>query len=206
MLLPTFLEQPMALITISRMKQAPAAARYADAELLSLISGASLVVEEYCGRTFWKSSVHETYSGMNKNQLFLSMTPVDSVAAVLITDESDVVDTYTSGSMLFNKVTGELQFKPSADLTFFPGGFQNVEVRYTGGYTEIPIEVQDAVIGVALAMGSQSSTSNELALGADASGDYAYGHREVAKTYGLCSLAVKSVLDKFVQPCGGSIW
>lgn len=192
------------LVTLDRIKQDPAADRIEDASLRTLISGASTLIEQHCNRTFYLQRVEEGFNGNEDQKLFLSCTPLDSIEAVKFVDYDRVTYTYTSGVLLWDNQTGEIQLSSLADYTTFPRGFQNVEIDYYGGYETIPEDLQEACCQVALHLGSLGSTSNDLALGAETPGDYSHGYRSVANAYGPIPPAVRQMLASYLSPWGGS--
>jgi hypothetical protein len=195
----------MALVTTTYARQTPAISRidYSGDPLLPgkleyLLDDASLKAEHYCGRPFELKSYSEVLNGTGLNQLFLTVTPLFEIEQVDIVDPIDrTTTTYllADDAFDFEEATGQIRFK---DLSlYFTAGFQNVTVTYTGGYYDIPTPVQDAVCMMVLQIASQGSSSADLALGANSSGDYSYTHRQMAMTDGIYTPAVKNLLEQY---------
>jgi len=154
-----------ALITSERAQTVDQFASLDAGVLLTLIRAASARIERYCHRAFALATRIEVFDGDGTGNLFLRTVPVVSISSVVIRDRTGVLTTYDGTQVLFDERTGELQlYTPTATTwVVFPGGFQNITVTYTAGFTSIPEDVQEACIHM-MAWLRQSVNTNPLLL------------------------------------------
>ena len=116
----------------------------ADVLLQDLIARISAWVERYCDRTFAKATHTEQYDGDGTDTLVVRQWPIISVAS-LYDDPDRVFGASTqiaAADFVLYKNTGIIRL----DGLVFSAGIQNVNVTYDAGYTDIPDDVQQAVV------------------------------------------------------------
>lgn len=117
----------------------------AKANIDALIEYASECINLECNRTFeYDATITETIDGDGSESIFLKNTPIVSLTSITITngDEVTVVDDV---DFLYDENTGEVRWISTSTnqyAGYFPQGFRNIEVNYSGGYTVIPRTIQ----------------------------------------------------------------
>ena len=169
------------LITAARAMQSPSLAGADPALLASLISAASAAADRYCGRLFDSAARTEIYDGTGDRYLMLRAFPLTSVNNITVTDESGNTYTIATADLTLHLGRGEIRIKAGAsasDCSYFPTGFQNISVPYTGGYLTVPADVQQAVVHITEAMLLANDQGGDL--DSEKLGDYAvsYGNDE----------------------------
>ncbi len=162
------------LVLVARAQQAPQLAAVNTTLLASLIAAFSAAFERWTNRHFALATYTEVRNGDGENTLLLNNSPVVSLTSVTITDDDDVATVIAGTEFRFDPATGEIRFKPSstADYSDFPDGFQNLSIVYSAGHTDIPEDVQEAVVqGVAWLL---SGDKADPAMAAERLGDYSY--------------------------------
>jgi hypothetical protein len=189
----------MSLVTSARAKQDPAINRLSSVAsplgyLEHLLDAASKQVEKFTGRIFEYDEYLETIDGHGTIDLYLKAPPISTIKSVSVTQPGvgGTTTAYASTDFTIDYESGYIRFKDTS--LYFPEGYQNIAVQYFGGFVTIPENIQIATIQIALTLGSQGSTSNDLALGTESSGDYRSGFRQQAQVSGLFSPAVKQLL------------
>lgn len=96
------------------------------------------IVREYCDVDFQQADHTETYDGDGTSNLLLDHYPVVSVSSL-------AVDTIaiTSDQYVIRTGEGEIQF---IDGSAFSKDFQNVQITYRAGMSEVPQQVKFAII------------------------------------------------------------
>lgn len=109
-----------------------------------LIQTVSDLAEDFCRRSFVREVGRvETHDGGDCHELWLRLTPVESIASVTV-DGRAVTD------FVFNPTNGRLTRGTGQTHPYFanwnPAGADNISVTYTGGYSRIPEAVKEAVV------------------------------------------------------------
>jgi len=136
---------------------------------------ATIVVDAYCGRNFWKREQTYYLDGNGKPSLFLEDRPVLDVLELTVDEyllDADEFVVYgepgyirlAEGMSIFTGYPG-----------VFPQGTQNIAVHGWFGYEEVPPEVNEACVILALAflrqtltgggVGQSQANSTEKAIG-----------------------------------------
>lgn len=151
----------------------------AAARLTDLLAWATDYLESATHRTLIQAAVTETRNGDGSRQMILDQFPVDSLTTITITDSEGTTYDIASDQFRFEAETGIVEFKPDvdADYTYFPVGFQNVEIVYPAGYDPIPDDLQEAAIELMeiVASGIEPGVQQERL------GDYAVTFRTAAE-------------------------
>ncbi len=115
----------------------PSAANAADSVLLSLLTGYSAMIENYCSRTFASQVYPELRDGTGRNRLVLINYPVTAVSAVVIDGVPKTFvpasDAFTAGIRNTDLLYGDgriLRYNGGC----FSRGDANILVTYTAGY------------------------------------------------------------------------
>jgi hypothetical protein len=123
----------------------------ADLAITRALGRATLVIDGYCGRDFWRRE--ETYfvDGTGGPALFLDDRPVIEVAALKVDGAEVAADSYRVYSAAgYVRFVGDRAIFMGHPGTF-PRGSQNVEVHGFFGFDEIPPEVKEACVLLTLA-------------------------------------------------------
>lgn len=106
-----------------------------DALLAELVKRASAAVESFCQRSFMLGPRTEWRDGNGGQVMLLRDTPVVSVEAVIMDDQSIPVESV--------RLTGRcIRLREHA----FRTGVSNVRIDYTAGFDALPADVEQAVI------------------------------------------------------------
>ena len=142
-------------------------------DLRKAIQQATLTVNAFCYRDFWRRERAYSLDGNGTATLFLEDRPVISVSSLIIDDVSCSPDEYS----LYGE-PGYIRLKPLTTFSdrIFPEGVQNIEVNGQFGFEVIPPEVREACVllsinalrdlkaGIDLASSTSSSTRNAVGL------------------------------------------
>lgn len=167
------------LITLARARLNPALATgITDAYLALLITAASTQIQRWCNRCFVEQVFDERLDGEGDQTIFLPNFPITDIDVVDFieldgTIESVMIatDTFTDFFILGNG--GEISFLNSNPSRFinFPRGFKNVKIKFTGGFSPIPEDVQEAAVEQVVFINEQGSASDSVK--SEKLGDYA---------------------------------
>lgn len=109
-----------------------------DSLLEEIINAVSQFIEDYCHRYFISAEREEYYSGDDMKYLSLKAYPITNVDTLQINETTISERTSTSGS-------GYVIIADKG-LIYYSGGFtegiKNIYVKYTGGYTTIPTDLE----------------------------------------------------------------
>lgn len=114
----------------------------ADGLIAKLVAAVSHAVATYCDRSFASSSCTYVTSGKGGTSLVLPESPVTAVTSLTI-------DGATVGARTFVGGAGYVLMSPVLMLDGglrFTRGIANVSVAYTAGYSEIPADLDFAVV------------------------------------------------------------
>ena len=125
----------------------------------------------FCGREFDSKARTEKYDGDGSPWLLVKTLPITAISACSITDEAGTVTALTpSTDLAYEAASGIIKFGPNnvSDFAYFPKSHPgNVSITYTGGYTTIPDDVQEAIALRALAMFAASGLYLNAGLGSE---------------------------------------
>ncbi len=181
------------LVTTERARQAPALNGLENDYLSALIEAASAAIEKYCGREFAESERTETYDGDGSRELFVRTFPLGALETVTVVDADETE--YDGDGFRLDTRIGRIVPKIGAGLSRFPAGVQNLRVTYTGGFSTIPADVQEACVQTVQAMRGATSDSNDAGMQSERIGDYSYVRFD-ASTHGLTP-SVKALLAPY---------
>ena len=146
-----------------------------DMTVTRALGRATLMIDGYCGRDFWRREETYLVDGTGRAALFLDDRPVIEVAELKVDGAAIPAESFR----LYG-VAGYVRLV--AERTIFmghPGAFargsQNVEVRGSFGFEEVPPEVKEACILLTLAflrmmkaeanVGEQQANTTDKAIG-----------------------------------------
>ncbi len=124
----------------------------ADAELQRMLDIASVMVEQYCERTFLTATYTVKRSGHNTDLLLLKNTPITAISALYI--DGTAVAASSDGLLVPGFVFDATGEPPGVWLVggqLFTQGRKNISITYTAGYGSgaIPMDIQHATIEIA---------------------------------------------------------
>lgn len=186
----------MSLASLTRAKRHSVFNGVSNELIQDLLDSASKLIINYCNREFDAATdTTETLDGDDQCFLFLKRLPITSIKNITVALCDGTTDTIDGTDLTFNAQTGEVQFAIDNDsgYDYFPIGFQNIVVTYSGGYSTIPEDLQDACIQ--LAVGMKEVCSGSTAIQSETIGDYSYTLN--ARQYGdsIISPSVRSILN-----------
>lgn len=148
----------MSLCTTTYAKRAKDLAAVNTQELQDLLDAATQLIENYCDRTFASTAYTAKQDGTGAQWLYIDNPPFVSLTQVIIEDPDGTTETIAASNFRYDDA-GKLWFTDDNDSSYvyFPCGFQNVQIDYTGGYATIPAAVQRACLLVARALYAQTS-------------------------------------------------
>jgi len=123
-----------------------------DAAVEQALARATVVIDAFCSRDFWKREKIYKLDGKGKAALFLDDRPVIKVSRLKV--DGQVVQ---SKSYVVYNNAGYIRLNDGFSIFayrsgVFPEGVQNIEVHGFFGYEEPPPEVKEACILLALAI------------------------------------------------------
>lgn len=115
----------------------PAFGRLTQQAQGTLIAVACEWIDDQCGRSFGEAMVTQSFDGAGQGELWLTTTPVRSIASVTI--DGDALDDTNDDAWSFDADSGRLiRGTGIGDPRFgrrWPHGDDNIVVRYWGGYS-----------------------------------------------------------------------
>ncbi|HXS24484.1 MAG TPA: hypothetical protein VN719_09655 [Gemmatimonadales bacterium] len=142
--MPDLAQQSDVTTLISRLQGLPG--------LASLISTASVWIQNYTGLQFVVNSYSELHDGKSESRIWLRQTPVLSVQSVILWPNTtpQPIDNTDNDGWTFDPATGELR-RGNGHVNqrfeaWFPDGLQNVQVNYTAGAPSVPAPVLYATV------------------------------------------------------------
>ena len=166
-----------------------------DSVIGTIVSGVSTEIRRWCGRDltngFESMSRTERYDGNNEQTINLMEWPVSSVTSVKVYASDGTYETLDSTSYRCDNTGGILSrvdpIKARYPVTafgtvqatfsvqpWFPDGFDNIEVTYTGGYATIPDDIKIAAFRFADLQ--YSARGRNLGLASESLGQYSYSN------------------------------
>lgn len=126
-----------------------------DSKRLALITSVSQMVETYCNRVFlayWETPVKEYFSALN-TEVYLSHFPIKEIESVKVSADGGLTYTELSyldpnkNGYLVNKEDGLIytQYQHKPFLYTVDRTFNSLEVVYTAGYEELPLDLKLAI-------------------------------------------------------------
>lgn len=136
-----------------------------------LVLAAQAEIERFCGLAFDSASHTEYFDGNRKPSVVLTNTPVTAVASVSYRKDNDEWTAYDATTYDWDADTGILELLSTAELWIagadglarrgFPKGNKAVRVAYTGGYSSIPADLQQACIELVAYMYGGSASARQ---------------------------------------------
>lgn len=121
-----------------------------------LILAAQAAIERFCNRAFDSASYTEYHDGNLKESVVVRNTPITTLTSVSYRKDNDEWTAYDATVYDFEANTGKVfMVKSSSELFLagiephnarFPKGNKSVRVVYTGGYSSIPADLEQACI------------------------------------------------------------
>jgi hypothetical protein len=121
-----------------------------DPEVGTALGRATLLVEAFSGRDFWKQTKTVWLDGNGKETVFLQDRPILQVFRVWV-DDIPLDDGYeVYGEEGYIRLYESTHFPWTAVAGVFPEGARNVRVRGNFGFDAVPDDVKEACIILAL--------------------------------------------------------
>lgn len=145
----------MAIISASDWKsyKGISASTY-DTQLAVVIPAAQSAVEQWCGRVFDSATFTEKHNGNGWHRIVLKNAPITALTSITVVGPDGTSETVDSTTYTYEAETGIIGFQPASEGVLsvdewgesetdgawdvspkFSGGFQNISVVYTGGYS-----------------------------------------------------------------------
>ena len=121
-----------------------------DGFIINLINRVSTRIESYCGRTFAASYYTEYHDGDGTSEVLLNQYPITHVSGMWDDIDRDFGDDCVVDSDDYLIYANEGRLSLYNDETTFLVGRQNIKVCYSGGYTDIPEDLKQACVDLAL--------------------------------------------------------
>lgn len=189
----------MALVTLQDVKDYYGYPDSDDALVQDLIDRASAMIESYTKRKFESASYTEFLDGGGVD-LIVKERPIQSVASIRdfadpnnpITVDADDYTVYESRGYIRystqgygNGILADYSTRDTLPVAerVWTFGAKRWEVQYTGGYTEIPLDIQQATIWLVGSLKEQIETGGTYA--SESLGDYSYTLADSLKTTGM---------------------
>jgi len=119
-----------------------------DSLLTNLINRVSTRIETYCRRKFKVRSYTEYHDGDGSPEVLVDNYPIVSVDSLW--DDTDRAFTDSANDLIasgdYIKYETEGAIRLFNNETVFQTGWQNIKVTYSGGYTTIPADIEQASI------------------------------------------------------------
>ena len=111
------------------------------------ITSASRSARTYINnRQLLQTDWQEIRSGVNTRYIRVWNYPIISLTQIIAYYNQTGQITVPGSEFTFEANTGVIQFNPTSTFgTGFYGGFQNYRIDYTGGFSQIPWDIQDAI-------------------------------------------------------------
>ena len=113
-----------------------------DTLLQSLLTNASLFIENYINRDIVSLTYNVVIDGTGSRTMVLSDYPVTAVTSVTIDGDVIPPGSVTTSGFYFNAD------KVILNGYYFNKGYGNVAITYTAGYATVPYDLQQACIGL----------------------------------------------------------
>lgn len=112
--------------------------------LNALIEAVSTLIQKYCNRNFLSATYTELLDGTGTNQIFVKNPPIITLTSITFLAATNVTPVVTD---FVYKPTGEIRWNTynltSSDIVgYFPEGYQNIQIVYTGGFATVPTPIQ----------------------------------------------------------------
>lgn len=157
----------MALTTIDEYKAWNAGHGSSDAQLTTLLSVATAVLQRYCGRdSFEAADYTEALDGTGTEALIVRNSPINSITSIKTVSDDGTAGTAwdsstyraaSDGSGVIHRLPYGRPTRVRADdygtvrtdtyeaAAVFPEGRENIQVVYNGGYATVPDDLKWAV-------------------------------------------------------------
>ncbi len=154
------------LVTRARAQLNPALAGVSDAYLDIQITAASTQIQRWCNRFFTSQEFIQKRDGEGYQTIFLPNFPVTVITQVDFRSQDGTITAVmpngaTVSDYFFIGDGGEIDFvrnNPS-DFIRFPEGFKNILITYTGGFSPVPEDIQEACVEQIVFLIEQGSAS-----------------------------------------------
>jgi hypothetical protein len=159
-----------------------------DGYLTNRIVAASAEIVNYTNNNFTLANYTDIYDGPGSLTLKLANWPVTAVTSVTLEYGSNNPTVVPGANITIDSANGMISYLPSATFVpYFPYGIQNIQVIYSAGYANIPVDVQEAVakivmnkFAIMLAGNVVTGGGGDMTMSSEQMTDYKYTRREDA--------------------------
>lgn len=189
----------MSLCTLAYAQRAEDLASIDSTRLQDLLDAATTMIEQYCDRTFASTAYTGKQDGTGAQWIYVDNPPIISFTSVVIEDPDGTTETILASQFRTDTTAGKIWFKDdnSSSFVYFPCGFQNIQINYTGGYATIPAPVQQACLLVARALYAQSGGGWNAAAHSARMGEHNY--TRVSADADPMTASVRALLSNYVR-------
>lgn len=154
----------------------------------TLVTYASMIIENYINRKLYSATYTEYYDGNNEIKLFLNQYPISTVTTVKLYDyeQQTVLQTYTANEDYISYLNEGYIYKGSK----WTYGHKNFQIVYIAGYSTIPEDIELACNMIVANLFNMPDKSN---ISAERIGSYSINY---LSEQGLPP-QVKSILDNY---------
>jgi len=134
--------------------------------IAGIITAASKAVELRCNRIFGIADYTETRNGTGENFIVVNNVPINSLTKIVFKSSTD--STVLGANFLFDPEVGEIRWKKYNlvdtidSYGYFPAGFRNIELHYSGGFAAIPELIQQVCAQVVIQLFNREDADFQL--------------------------------------------
>jgi len=189
----------MSLCTTTYAKRAADLSGLNTQHLQDLLDAATGLIENYCDRTFASTAYTDTQDGTGAQWIYADNPSIISFTQVIIESPDGTTETVASTNFRYEAKSGKIWFKDTSTSTlgFFPIGFKNIQLDYTGGFATIPAAVQQACLQVARAMYAQQGGGQNAAFETEKMGEHSM--KRVSADQDPLTSGVRALLEQYVR-------
>ena len=189
----------MSLCDTTYAKRAPDLSALNTQHLQDLLDAATSLIENYCDRTFASTAYTDTQDGTGAQWIYADNPAIIDFTQVIIESPDGTTETVAASNFRYNTKSGKIWFKDTSTSTlgFFPIGFKNIQIDYTGGYATIPAAVQQACLLVARALYAQTSGGQNAAFKSERMGEH--NMTRVSENQDPLTGSARALLEQYVR-------
>lgn len=131
-------------------------------ELRELLETASKSIQNFLDRDIFRTTyTAQLHDGTGTRELILREFPLITLTTIVVVDANEVSETFAGTLFRTELESGRIIFKPKETGSFLEG-FQNIQVTYEAGYTEVPDDLQHMMILLAISLLDQLTFGTDL--------------------------------------------
>lgn len=185
------------LTSLTEARRHPALASIDGTFLTNLLTAASNSIEGYCDRVFLSTEYDEVRDGDGLYNIFVKNLPLTTLSSIDIVDSAGTSTNYADTYFDYNGNTGKIRYAPGQDAVQFQDGFQNITIHYIGGYSTIPMDVQQACILTAYNLLRRTYSEETPGMQSETLDMYSYQRMAGVESANLITPDIKLSLDRY---------